>query len=350
MKRPLNLLNIILLLGVLLLSLPGFAANGDDSEKKRTISKSFPVTSSDKLAINNSFGDVVINTWTKNEFKVDIEIKVEANSEEKAQSMLDNIGVSDDRSGNTISFITSTEIKNKNGDNSNKNKNEGNNRKFEINYIVYMPAANALKIENQFGKITIPDFSGSTNLTSKFGGLTAGKLDNVEEIDVEFGTAEIGQVNNGKVSFKFNSKAHIDKLSGSVKINSEFSGNVQLNIEDNIQELSVNESYSTIRMVANKELSANFDVHTSFGSFHNRTDFKITEDKDEDESAGPKFDKEFSGKAGEGRGKIKIKSSFGSVSLSNIVEKDTDDDKEDRKDRKEKREKKEKKEKAEISI
>jgi len=44
-----------------------------------------------------------------------------------------------------------------------------------------MPAVNPLNVENSFGKTTVPDLKGEVNLTSKFGSLTTGKLDNVDE-------------------------------------------------------------------------------------------------------------------------------------------------------------------------
>ncbi len=159
------------------------------------------------------------------------------------------------------------------------------------------------------------DWKGTVNLTSKFGGLTAGKLDQVDEIDVEFGEASIGQVNNGKVSFKFNGKSWIGNVTGSVKINSEFSGNVKLSVDDKLTDLSLNESYSNIQMSVPKDISANFDIHTSFGNFHNSTDININAGKEDDDDMGPKFDKDYSGKAGEGKARIKIKSSFGKVKI-----------------------------------
>ena len=321
MKKRIGLLNIILFLALISTPVLSFAGNGDDVEKKKTISKSYPVTASDKLSIENSFGDVLINTWDKNEIKVDIEIVAEASTDEKAQNILDEIEVQENRSGNLISFKTDVgEIHGKN----NKGRNKENNRTFHIDYTIYMPAVNPLEIENSFGKTKVPDMKGEVNLTSKFGGLTTGKLDNVDEIDVEFGEASIGQVHNGKITFKFNSKSSIEKVSGSIKINSEFSGNVRFTVDNDIDELSVNESYSTIRMSVTKNLSANFDIHTSFGSFHNSTGFNIAEEKDDDDN-GPKFDKDYAGKAGAGKAKIKIKSSFGKVRLSDIDDKSIDD-------------------------
>jgi len=346
MKKRTNLFNA-LILALVLLPAFSFAGDGDDVDKKKTISKSYNVTSNDKLSIENSFGNVSINTWDKNEIKVDIEIGVKGSTDEKAQKLLDEIEVTDSRDGNTISFKTDVDkVKDHdhNGKNKHKNDDDGDdedNRKFYIDYKVYMPVANPLDIENSFGKITVPEFNGQVNLTSKFGGLTTGKLANVDEIDVEFGKAEIGPVSNGDITFKFNSKSHIAKVSGSVKIKTEFSGDVQFDVDNSIKELSVYESYSTVKMNVTKELSANFDVHTSFGSFNNNTDFRITEDREDDDS-GPRFDKDYSGKAGDGRAKIKIKSSFGKVRLSDGSNKtsnnDEDDDDQDRK-HKSKREK-----------
>ena len=197
------------------------------------------------------------------------------------------------------------------------NKGNEGERSFYIDYVIHMPAGNRLEIENSFGKTEIGDFKGLVSLTSKFGSLNTGKLDNVDLIDVEFGKAFITEVNNGRIIFKYNDQSRIGKVNGDVKITSEFSGNVQFSVTDNIKELNLFESYSSVRMVVEKSLSADIDVHTSFGSFRNESGFSINENKESDENDyGPKFDKDYSGRAGEGRAKIRIKSSFGTVRLS----------------------------------
>ncbi|MFI5154694.1 MAG: hypothetical protein ACHQEM_00820 [Chitinophagales bacterium] len=320
MKKHTNLSNTVLLIAMISLPAMSFAANGDDIDKKKNLSKSYTVTASDKLEIDNSFGNVVINTWEKNEIKVDVEIGVKASTEEKAQDMMNEIEVKDYQSGHSISWKTDIGDINDNHHGKRNKNNDENDRKFYIDYTIHMPAGNPLQIENSFGKITVPDFKGQVNLTSKFGGLTTGKLADVDEIDVEFGSAELGSIHNGEVTFKFNSKSTIDNVSGSVKVKSEFSGDVQFGVDNNIQELSVSESYSTIRMTVTKSLSAKFDIHTSFGNFKNVTDINISEEKEDDDN-GPKFDRDYSGQSGDGKAKIKIKSSFGKVRISDSGEK-----------------------------
>ncbi|HXB05754.1 MAG TPA: hypothetical protein VNW04_01525 [Puia sp.] len=323
MKRHIRLLNLAVLL---VLSAPVMTL-AQEVRKQRLINKNYPVTADDKLQIENQFGNVVVSTWDKPEIVVDIEISARASSEERAQRIMNSIDVKDGKDGHSIWFKTKVgEIHN------NGNKGHGDNeRGFYIDYVIHMPASNRLDIENSFGKTEIPAFKGLVMLTSKFGSLTTGKLDNVDQIDVEFGKANITSVTNGKVVFKFNKESRIGMVNGSVKITSEFSQNVQLVVADDIQELSVFESYSGVRMVVNKALSAQFDVHTSFGHFHNESDFNINEAKEDAGDMGPHFDHDYTGRSGDGRARIRIKSSFGSVRLSNtgadrINEDDGDDD------------------------
>ncbi|HEY4062876.1 MAG TPA: hypothetical protein VGM30_13300 [Puia sp.] len=326
MKKHIKLLSSISLF--LVLSAPAFSKNGKDDEeikRQRVINKHYDVTADDKLEIENQFGNVVVSTWDKNEITVDIEIVANAPTDERAKQIMDEIDVKDYNSSHIISFKTKVgEIHNGKG---NHNESE---RSFYIDYVIHMPSANRLQIENSFGKIEVPAFKGLVTLTSKFGSLNAGKLENVDAIDVEFGKAYLTEINNGKVAFKFNKESRIGKVNGNVKITSEFSHNVQFNITDKIQDLSVFESYSGVRMVVDKDLSAQIDVHTSFGSFHNDSEFAIRERKEDEGDYGPHFDKDFSGKAGEGNAKIKIKSSFGSVRLSHINGGTDDDDKGDK--------------------
>lgn len=330
MKKHIKLSSFIALLA-LAATLP---AHAQQVRKQRLINKSYPVTADDKLQIYNQFGNVSITTWDKEEITVDIEIGARATSEEKAKEIMDKLDVKESKEGHTISFKTTVdEIQNGNGG---KKGGEGD-RSFYIDYVVHMPTGNRLEIENSFGKTAVTDFKGPISISSKFGSLNTGKLDDVDFIDVEFGKAFISEINNGKVLFKYNNQSRIGKVNGNVKITSEFSGNVQFNVASNIQELAVFESYSTVRMVVDKNLSADIDVHTSFGSFRNESGFNINENRPEGgDDFGPKFDKDYSGRAGEGKAKIRIKSSFGTVRLSHYgsgkekEEKDKEKDKDDK--------------------
>jgi hypothetical protein len=313
MKKHINPFNLFIIPVFLLAPFLGRAADGDNVQKKKNISKSYTVGSDEKLSIENSFGDVAISTWDKNEIQVNIEIVVNAPTDEKAQRMMDEIQVSDKRGGNEISF--KTEIGNMGNGKKNWSK-DGDQRRFYIDYKVVMPAGNPLNVENSFGKINIGNFTGPVTLVSKFGELSTGRLVNPKTLHVEFGKADIGPVTNPEVIFKFNSRSSIKSVSGDAKIHTEFCNNVEFAVDPGIRDLSVAESYSNIRMNIPENLSASFKVHTNFGSFKNNSYINISEERDED-TMGPRFDRDYSGSSGSGTARIKIRSSFGKIRIAN---------------------------------
>ena len=330
--RLLKLLTLSLVLSAPLVSLATGGGNPDDSKKTRVINRSYNVTAEDKLQIDNSFGDVTVTTWDQPKITVDIEIGARASTDEKAQNILDQIDVKEDKSEHNISFRTHVgEIHNQNGSH---RGDGGDNRTFYIDIVIHMPAVNPLDVHNDFGKTQIPDLKGMTNLTSKYGSLTAGNLANVGTIDVEFGKCNIGDINNGKIILQYDGTSRIGKISGNVRINSEFSSHVQINV-GKIQDLNVTESYSGIRMVVDKDISAQITIHTNFGEFRNESEFTIKE-KNEDDEGGPKFDRDYSGTLNDGKAQIKVKSEFGSLRLSTFGDDNGDDDRDNKNKHKDK--------------
>lgn len=324
MKKLCKTIKLTLAL-LMLVQVSLFAQNDNDNRekkryefvKKKAVNKSYNVSGSDKLDIQNSFGSVEVHTWNRNEIKVDVEIEVSSNTDELAQQILDRISVADDKSGRTISFKTT--IKESNQKSGGKNERSS----MSINYSITMPAGNALTVKNEFGPTTIPDFNGDVDLTSKFGSLTTGNLASIKNINVEFGKATLANISGSPVTIKF-SKAVISKLSGSVKLNLEFCNNVRLGLDNSLNSLDLKASYSTVNLRPLGNLQASYTISTSFGSFKNTSDIKMTSDEDDDER-GPKFDYEYSGRSGSGNVPVKVKSSFGKIILGEASEEDMKD-------------------------
>src|SRR3984885_6311448 len=106
MKMHINPFKWLALLAFALSPFLTMANTGDNVEKKRTITKTYNVGPDDRLNIENSFGNIVVTTWDKNEIQVDIEIGVHASSDERAQKMMDQINVTDHQGGKDINFKT----------------------------------------------------------------------------------------------------------------------------------------------------------------------------------------------------------------------------------------------------
>jgi hypothetical protein len=162
--------------------------------------------------------------------------------------------------------------------------------------------------------MTIPDYKGEANITSKFGSLTAGKISKGKAVTVEFGKADIAELNGGKLTIKFSSGT-VTKLTGDIDAVFEFCDKIKVNIDNEVKDLDIKNSYSTLYLDLNKNFSASYDISTSFGEFKNKTAFAIKEQgKDEDgDRYSPRFDHKYSGRSGSGATKVRIKSSFGEI-------------------------------------
>ncbi|RNI26055.1 hypothetical protein [Rufibacter latericius] len=169
--------------------------------KVKKVERSFKVDRSDKLDIENQFGRVDVQTWTKNEFAVEVTIVARAITEEKAQEILNkiNVRINEDRAGNLISFVTEREpmqIK------------SSSEKAFEINYMVKMPKSNPLRISNKYGSVQMPDFDGPTDIEVKYGKLMAGSLNNPKNrITVAYsgGDCQISYMKGGDLTAKYSS-------------------------------------------------------------------------------------------------------------------------------------------------
>ncbi|WEK35307.1 MAG: hypothetical protein P0Y53_22680 [Candidatus Pseudobacter hemicellulosilyticus] len=283
------------------------AGDDDRVEKTKTYSKAYPVGDNERITLENKFGDLQIKHWNKNEVQVDVTITARASTDDRAAKILDNISIIDGKNSSGVFFRTKT------GENQNQKWNKGEKQGFQIDYIVHLPAQNPLSATNEFGPLTIDNHSGEITLVSKFGSLSAGKLSQVKKIYVEFGKASITSVNNGNINIKF-SPFQINYLDGSVEAHFEHCSSGKLGITNNVNELNINNSFTPLLLDVSQDLNASFDISTSFAEVKNKTSFPIKKEGEENKR-GPQFDFRYSGKTGNGRTNMKIKTSFGEITL-----------------------------------
>lgn len=288
---------------------PIFAkGNEPEVEKSKNYSKSYPFGNSDALSLNNQFGEVKINTWNKNEVKVDVTVVAKAGSDEAAQKILDNIYVEDSKNGSNVAFRTRLKNEKMNWNNKKDYKDQG----MQINYTVYLPATANLSITNQFGPTSVPDFKGPITLVSKFGSLTTGSLAQVKEVNVEFGEVWLDAMSGGKLVVKF-SRGDVKNLAGNVEARFEFCEKMRVSVDNNVKDLNIRSSYSNLFINAATNLSSSIYVKTSFGEFTNKSNFDLKKQGGDDEKYGPKFDKQYNGTAGGGANKLRVNADFGDV-------------------------------------
>jgi hypothetical protein len=319
MKNYTKLFSITCLL--LIPVLQTFAADEPTVEKRKTYTKSYNISGNDRITLENKFGEVKINTWDRNEVKVDVTVITTSSTEERAQQLLDLVTIQDGKNGDGVFFRTVR----KNDPKKSGNKNEYKNDDSKTNYQVYLPAGNPLKVSNQFGATIIPDINGLVEVDSRFGSLTAGKLSNVKQLSVEFGTATIESIKGSDLEIKF-SRAIINNVEGNIKARFEHCSGVKLGLENAVKGLSISNSFTNLFLDVDKSLSADFNIQTNFGNFSNSTAFKIPEINADNKKPG-KINHSYSGKAGSGGADIRISSEFGNVVLGHNLEMDLKENK-----------------------
>ncbi|RYU87857.1 hypothetical protein EWM62_15285 [Mucilaginibacter terrigena] len=299
-------------------------ASGQVTEKVKNYSKSYSADANDILQINNSFGKVVVNTWAKNEFKVDVQMKFGSEDEDFVNKMMEGSSISDSKSGSVVSFKTNlANIKGRHG-----------NTHMEINYTIYMPAGNMLDLTNKFGSVTLPDLSGKTLLRVSYGTLNAQRLLNRDnDVKVNFGDANIVTFNGGKLYIGYgklkagtvsNVDANIsfagmtvDRLKNNVDVNIKYGNGFDIGaIDKSVRNLTINASFTKIKLDFKDADSFNFDVVTKFGGFNYDDDnMKVTTKTPGDEERGWSSTKTYKGYIGKNNsdGKIAINASYTDV-------------------------------------
>jgi hypothetical protein len=302
-------------------------ADGQMIERVKNYSKTYSVNATDILQINNSFGKVVVNTWAKDEFKVDVQMKFSADDEDFVTNMINGSSITDSKVGPVVSFNTNLA----------RNFNNHGDTNIDVNYTVYMPAGNALNLTNKFGNVTLPDLNGKVTLRVSYGKLIAQQLTNTEndvqikfaqdgkstiallnggKLKLDYGSLKAGIFNNVDVNMSF-SDLNLDKLKNAATFRIKYGNGVTVGIIDrSVRTINVNASFTKFKIDFKEADSFNFDVVTKLGDFnYNDDNVKVTAKTPSDDEHGWSSSKSYKGYIGKNNsnGKIIINASYTSV-------------------------------------
>jgi hypothetical protein len=159
-------------------------------EVKKEFHKEFTAGANTTLEISNRYGDVVIQSWDKDQVVIDVLVTVELPNKEKAEKLLSYIDVQFSDNGNNISAKTVID------DKFNFSGWGGESKRFSIDYTIKMPAVTALTLSNKYGNTDLDELNGLVSLDIKYGNLTAGKLTRgngkpLNRLNLSYGKASI---------------------------------------------------------------------------------------------------------------------------------------------------------------
>lgn len=341
---------------ILLIGIPRFALAEDLDEaiwveKQKTIVKTVKLDRGTEVLIDNQYGDVNISLWDKHEIKVEVVIKADGPSDNKAQEYIDQVTIKEFKKDNQLQFIT--EI-NGNSGNWTALKQLGQNGKnyLRIDYAVTMPRNNPLIIKNKFGQTNVPTFDAALTIDSRYGGFRGGNLSNQNNsIKIMYGNGEITSLGGGKVDVRYSnldmeragtielinrygklkigevkdldasidySGASVNKITGSGKVKLNYSGRFQIDVV-NAHLLDIQAAFSSVILPAEP---AAYNVTVTHGDFKYPSNvdfnFKKTANPTSPRPPRPSEPKNFEGTVGNPSANIpviRVVSKFGDVRL-----------------------------------
>jgi hypothetical protein len=226
------------------------------------------------LEISNRYGDVVIQSWDKDQIVIDVKVTVEMPNSERAQRLLDLIDVQFSDNVNTVTAKTIIDDKfNFTG--------WGDSRRFSIDYTVKMPVGTDLTLANKYGNTDIDELSGLMNLEIKYGNITAGKLTRgnvkpLSKLNIAYGKGTIDETGWLDLTERYVGSMEITR-SQAILLDSKYSkislgetsslvgeskyDNIRI---DNIKNLVLENGYTEVNI---GELTKKLTYNGSYGSF-----------------------------------------------------------------------------------
>lgn len=231
--------------------------NDDANMRSKTFSKGFAVDNGDKIVLSNQYGSIQIKVWDRKEIQVDVDIKAYGNTDQDAQKLLDEVSIQASKSGDQVSYRTKMDRENGNWGSGSRNGKKWR-REVRINYVVNMPAANALTLSQTYGSATMGDLSGALYAKVQYGNFNAQNLSNTNNyVSVQYGNCNIQSLNGAVIKQQYGSAVTIGTVN-TLDLNAQYAGVKITTIKGNANIKQQYGSGVTIGSVDNLTLNAQY--------------------------------------------------------------------------------------------
>ncbi|PCH76013.1 MAG: hypothetical protein COB98_07455 [Flavobacteriaceae bacterium] len=231
MKYLYKLISILLLVPSILLA----TDQKGKHTKSKNIHKTFTISKQGSLNLTNKYGNINITTWDKNSIEIEVYIETNGNDEQKVIDRLKNITIDFDNSPSSVSAKTNIR---KSGYSGWSLFSNNHCIGMKINYTVKMPVTNLLKVNNDYGNISIDKLLGKAIIHCDYGKLFIGELHHLDN----------------DIRLNYNGKSTIEYLKGGT-INSDYS---TIEIEES-ETIRITADYSHIQIGTAKKLKYQCD-------------------------------------------------------------------------------------------
>jgi|GEM_PF-5154613 len=197
--------------------------NGAVVTLKKSVTQTFNAPQKAALVIYNNYGGVRIKTWKRKTILITAAISASSSDEAKAADLLKSIHIDFLKGTDSISCAAAIgppiKIRAMNRPDTGKGSTPITitilpAKWCTVNLQVYLPAAQALHINNMFGNVIIGDYAGPLNISEQFGDITTGYLTGQVHFAVQQGNVKVGSLNRGEINVKTFDHVSIGSMSG----------------------------------------------------------------------------------------------------------------------------------------
>ena len=185
----------------LALLLAAGSASGQAFDKSRHIREAFRIGPNVEVQVTNKYGDIHLVPWAKDSVVFEIDFTVTSKKQEKVDKIFDYVDF--DFKSSTYYVIARTVFQGQNtfwtevADMAGTIFSGGTTTR--IDYTVYFPAGNDVKIENKFGNIYTTDHTGKVDITLSNGDMQAHAFLGPVRLKADFSNLSIDKITNGNL-------------------------------------------------------------------------------------------------------------------------------------------------------
>lgn len=199
-----RLLNYKYLLAVTCLAI-SLQLTGQTYENSRFLREAYRIGPNVEVQVINKYGDIHLVPWEKDSVVFEISFHVTSSKQAKVDKIVDYIDF--DFKATSYYVIAQTVFEGQNNIWSEMADVAGTifsaGTSTRIDYTVYFPAGNDVRIENKFGNIYTTDHTGKVDFNLSNGDMKGHTFSGPARIKLEFGNATIARVDNGTVSLGY---------------------------------------------------------------------------------------------------------------------------------------------------
>ena len=172
--------------------------------QERDYLKSYSVPDNAKVEIVSKYGEVIVQTWSRDSVKFEVLVRAEGRNSSVVRKSMDRVDVRFRKVGSIISAIT--EVSSGGGVFSNLMSEVegvvGPNNKLKVDYQVWIPENVDLSVENKFGDVYLADLTGKVDLNVSHGDIKANHIYNTINLKHSFGKSSFGNVEEAVLTLR----------------------------------------------------------------------------------------------------------------------------------------------------